>query len=101
QAVPTISAACGSVASLGVGAILAASNPPTRIIMDPADMTKDWHNARIQTLCGSRCRIDELKAETQPQPNEVCKPREIEPTVRITNSRGRARDPTGSGVGEG
>ena len=54
QAVPTISAAWGSVASLGVGAILAASSPPTRIIIDPADMTSDWHRARIQTLRGRR-----------------------------------------------
>lgn len=52
-AVPTMIIASGSVASLAVGAIFAASNPPTRIIIDPADMPSAWHRANIQTLRGS------------------------------------------------
>ena len=50
---PTMIIARGSVASLGFGAILAASNAPTSAIIDPADMTKAMQVARIQTFRGS------------------------------------------------
>ena len=49
----TMIIASGSVASLGFGAILAASNPPTRAIIEPADITSALQIARIQTFRGS------------------------------------------------
>jgi len=40
-------------------------------------MTNAWHDAKIQTLRGSRWKIDVLKAGTQSKPTEACKLREF------------------------